>query len=97
MFWKRTHAQEQRQFARPSFRPQLECLEERCLPDATQVLPLPSGSSVPSQQQIAANLAQNGIPVEILVNQVAIDQLAQANLVVRFASSSLYAAKGCPV
>jgi hypothetical protein len=80
MFWNHNHTQEHQQVARPSFRPQLECLEERCLPDATQVLPLPSSSNIPSQQQIAANLAQNGIPVEILVNQVAIDQLAQTTI-----------------
>ena len=35
MFWNRNHAQKQQRVAGPSFRPQLECLEARTLPDAS--------------------------------------------------------------
>jgi hypothetical protein len=35
MFWNRNHVQKQQRVARPSFRPQLECLEARTLLDAS--------------------------------------------------------------
>jgi hypothetical protein len=35
MFWNRNHSQKRHGLARPSFRPQLECLEARTLPDAS--------------------------------------------------------------
>jgi hypothetical protein len=56
MFWNRNHVQEQRQVARPSFRPVLEQLESRQLLSAS-----PPGQDVMVQQLLDMNLTADAI------------------------------------
>lgn len=70
MFWKRTHAQKQRQLARPSFRPVLEQLEDRQLLSASAGIPAgdPSAAQSSSLQLLQEELGRAQWDLALMFN-----------------------------